>query len=80
MHTITDNYDVAIIDIPYGLYSPTTVEEQTAIINTARKIAKKLLIITCEDMDDIITNCGFTIYDRCCIAKNNFKRYITLCI
>ena len=34
MHDIKEKYDVAIVDIPYGLYSPITSQEQKDIINT----------------------------------------------
>lgn len=80
MHTIKNQYDVAIIDIPYGLFSSVTLEQQVNIIKTSRKIAKKLVIITFEDMDDIIISSGFNIKNQCCIYKNNnFKRYISVC-
>lgn len=79
MHEINENYDVAIVDIPYGLFSPTTLEAQKAIIKTARRIAKKIIIVTFEDMDKHITEAGFTIKDRCLVVKGNFKRYILSC-
>lgn len=79
MHTIDREYDVAIVDIPYGLFSPVTLQEQIDIINTSRKIAKKLVIITFEDMDDLVKSAGFKILDQCSVSKNNFKRYISIC-
>ena len=79
MHKIKDKYDSAIIDIPYGLYSPITSQEQKDIINTSRRIARKLVIITFEDMDNIIISAGFRILDKCYMTKGNMKREISIC-
>ncbi|NEU06446.1 TRM11 family SAM-dependent methyltransferase [Clostridium senegalense] len=79
MHDIEEKFDVAIVDIPYGLFSPTTLKDQLDIIKTARKIAKKMIIITFEDMDNHIISQGFKIIDKCCVKKGNFKRYIEIC-
>ena len=79
MHNIRERYDVAIVDIPYGLYSPITSQEQKDIINTSRRIARKLVIITFEDMDNIITSAGFKVLDKCYMIKVNMKREISIC-
>ena len=79
MHDIKEKYDVAIVDIPYGLYSPITVQEQVDIINTSRRIARRLVIITFEDMDNIIISAGFRILDKCYMTKGNMKREISIC-
>ena len=79
MHNIREKYDVAIVDIPYGLYSPITVQEQVDIINTSRRIARRLVIITFEDMDNIIISAGFRILDKCYMTKGNMKREISIC-
>ena len=79
MHNIRERYDVAIVDIPYGLFSPVTLNEQVDIINTSRRIARKLVIITFEDMDNIITSAGFKVLDKCYMIKGNMKREISIC-
>lgn len=79
MHDINEVFDVAILDIPYGLYSPITLEEQVNIINTARRIANKLVIITFEDMDNLIISAGFKIIDKCYMTKGSMKREIAIC-
>ncbi len=38
---ITDNYDVAIIDMPYDLFTHATPENQLSILSSARRIAKR---------------------------------------
>lgn len=79
MHDINEIFDVAILDIPYGLYSPITLKEQIDIINTARRITRKLVIITFEDMDNLIISAGFKILDKCYMAKGSMKREIVIC-
>jgi tRNA (guanine10-N2)-dimethyltransferase len=79
MNNIEEKYDVAIIDLPYGLFTPTTIDEQKALIGTARRISKKLIIVTFENMDKYITNAGFSIIDKSCVSKGKFKRYISIC-
>ena len=79
MHNIEETYDVAIIDLPYGVFTPTTLEEQTALMKTARRIANKLIIVTFEDMDKYIIEAGFNILNKCYVCKGKFKRYINIC-
>ena len=80
MTTIKDKFDVAIIDMPYGLFTPITKEDQVAIINSARRITNKLIIVTIEDMSEVIKKSGFNIIDTGHVAKGKFKRYISVCI
>lgn len=78
MHDIKDKYDVSILDLPYGLFSPTTREAQIALINTAHKIADRVVLVTFEDLDKYIIDAGFTIVDQCSVSKGNFVRYIKI--
>lgn len=80
MRNIKEHYDVAIVDLPYGLFTPTTREEQLGIINKSRDIANKLIIVTFEDMDKDIINAGFEIIDRCTVSKGKFTRYVSVCV
>jgi len=79
MHTIEEKFDVAIVDIPYGIFTHTTLEAQTDIIKTARRIADKVVIVTFEKMEDLIISSGFNIVDKCSLAKGTFIRYINIC-
>lgn len=76
---ITESYDVAIIDMPYNLFSTTTPEEQFDILRHARRIAAKVVVITIETIDDMIASAGLTISDRCVAKKGNFSRQIIVC-
>lgn len=76
------HYDIAIVDMPYNLYSSATVEEQYTIIKHARRIADRVVILTIEDMDEMILKAGFTIVDRCVANKGLkalFSRQIIVC-
>ncbi|MGL5916511.1 MAG: TRM11 family SAM-dependent methyltransferase, partial [Culicoidibacterales bacterium] len=80
MHTITKHYDAAIIDIPYGLYTPTTKQEQLDILKTAKRIADKLILLTCDNLDELLYESGFTKIETCAVNKNNyFTRYLCIC-
>ncbi|MBI9096222.1 MAG: SAM-dependent methyltransferase [Sphaerochaeta sp.] len=79
MHEITEKYDVAILDLPYGLFSHVTDKQQKSIIHASRHITEKLILITCVDMDEEITCAGFTIVDCCTVTKGTFVRYVRVC-
>ena len=83
IHDLDKHYDVAIMDIPYNLYTPITYEEQCKLIQSARKICDKMVIVTYEDMSQEINQAGFLIIDGCIRKKTEyvkFGRYIYLCI
>jgi tRNA G10 N-methylase Trm11 len=79
MHDVTDKFDTAVVDLPYGVFSPTTLEEQLAIINSTRRLADKAVFITFEDMDEHFKLAGFKVIDKCQTNKGKFIRYITIC-
>lgn len=76
---ITNQYDVAIIDLPYNLCSVITPEEQTEMIQSARRFAKKVVVITVEPIDEILINEGFVIIDRAIVKKGSFTREVIVC-
>lgn len=76
---IKDHYDVAIIDMPYNVFTHSSIESQKSIIASSRRIANRAVIITVEPLDEVITSAGFQIIDRCVIKKGNFTRQIIVC-
>ena len=48
IRNVTDSYDVAIIDMPYNLCSVITPEEQLEMLQSTRRFANKVVIITIE--------------------------------
>lgn len=83
IHNLKKHYDVAIMDIPYNLYTPITYEEQCKMIQSSRKICDKMVMVTFEDMSKEINQAGFLIIDSCLRKKTEyvkFGRYIYVCI
>jgi tRNA (guanine10-N2)-dimethyltransferase len=78
IHDIKEVYDIAIVDLPYGLFSPTTLKTQTDIIKTTRRIGRKAIFVTLEDMKEHIISAGFSIVDQCHVRKGKDKRSIIL--
>lgn len=76
---VTDNYDVAIIDMPYNLCSVITYDEQLKMLESTRRFAKRVVIITIEEIDSIINKAGFSVIDRCIVKKGKLNRHIMVC-
>ncbi|MEY9979416.1 TRM11 family methyltransferase [Lysinibacillus sp. RC79] len=76
---VKEHYDVAIIDLPYNLFTHSSPEDQFDIIKHARRIADKVVVVTIETIDDMIEDAGFVISDRCVAKKQMFLRQILLC-
>lgn len=76
---VTEHYDVAIIDMPYNLYTHATPEDQLSILKHARSFADKVVVVTIETMDHMIEEAGFKITDRCLAKKGIFSRQIVVC-
>ncbi|ARF16545.1 TRM11 family SAM-dependent methyltransferase [Sporosarcina ureae] len=76
---VDEEYDVAIIDMPYNLFTHITAEGQLEILKEARRFAKTCLIITIENMDEMLEIAGFEIADRCLARKGTFSREVVLC-
>lgn len=82
MHDINDKYDVCIMDIPYGLYSNCSYEEQISLLKSAYKFSKRLILVTLQKMDEELTNIGYNVENCCEVGKNetfSMIRYVTVC-
>ncbi|WP_081954600.1 TRM11 family SAM-dependent methyltransferase [Neobacillus niacini] len=79
MRDITNHYDVAIIDLPYNLCSVISPEEQLEMLQSARGIAKKVVVVTVEPIDEILIKAGFDIVDRAIAKKGVFSREVIVC-
>ena len=76
---INQHYDVAIIDMPYNLYTHATPDEQLDILKHAHPFTEKLIVVTIETIDHMIEEAGFAITDRCTAKKSLFLREILVC-
>ncbi len=79
MNDIQNKFNVAIVDLPYGIFTQITPQEQLAIMESTRRIAERMVIITFDEMEKQITSVGFHIDDRCTVSKGTFKRHIYIC-
>ena len=76
---VSETYDVAIIDMPYNIFSEATPEDQLDILRQARRIAKRVIVVTIDTIDHMIEEVGFTISDRCEAKKGLFVRQVLVC-
>lgn len=76
---INNKYDLAIIDLPYGILSITSHEEIMHILNSATKITKEAVIAAVDDIREDLEKVGFTTVDYAIVPKKHFKRYIFKC-
>lgn len=76
---VQQDYDVAIIDMPYNLYTHATPADQLSILKSAHPFAEKLLVVTLDSLDHMIEEAGFAVTDRCIAKKAGFSREILVC-
>lgn len=76
---VEGGYDVAVIDMPYNLYTSATPADQLSILEHANSFAEKLIVVTMDNMDDMIKQAGYSISDRCIAKKAGFSREVLVC-
>lgn len=79
MLTLDKQYDVMIMDIPYGVYSPFTYQQQMELLYHSYSITKKFVLVSHIDMKKELKDIGYQVINQATIKKGNFLRYITLC-
>jgi tRNA G10 N-methylase Trm11 len=79
---IDDSFDASIIDLPYGNFSFKNDENQFKIIRNAKRISKKIVLVSAEDIRAELVKENLKIIDCCKIRKNekgDFLRYVWVC-
>ncbi|MBB3696734.1 methyltransferase [Flammeovirga yaeyamensis] len=79
---LDQQYDAAIIDLPYNLYSASTDEIMENIIASASKIAKRLVIVSIADIKEVIDKYGLKLVDFSTVdkvGKVKFTRNVWVC-
>jgi len=79
IQNVTAFYDVAIIDLPYNLCSVISSEEQLIMLQSVAGMASRVVIITIEQIDQLIEQAGLVIADRCIVRKGMFVRHVIVC-
>lgn len=75
-------YDAAIVDLPYNLYTYSTDTITKDILASVAKLTTRTVIVSSTDISAIIKEVGLNITDYCEVEKNgnpNFTRSIWLC-
>lgn len=75
-------YDAAIIDLPYNLYSYSNDTITSNIIESTAKLATRVVIVSISDIEALIKKSGLKISDFCSVEKrgvSKFTRNIWIC-
>ncbi|MDR6882866.1 RsmD family RNA methyltransferase [Bacillus sp. 3255] len=72
-------YDALILDMPYNLCSVLPEDEQLEMLQAARRLAHRAVIVTTEQIDPLIEQAGLRIIDRCEVRKGRFSRQVIVC-
>lgn len=65
--------------MPYNIFTHASPEDQQLILKHARRIAKRVIVVTIDTVDDMIHNADLTIIDRCQAKKSTFIRQVLIC-
>ncbi len=79
MHTLEKPFDVAILDLPYGLYSVTSKSIQRGLIDHCHNIANELLLLSNEPIDHLLAPSPWELERIITISKQSkgdFTRYL----
>lgn len=68
-------YDVALIDLPYNLFSKSDDKIIEHIILCSSKIASKLIIVSTTDIKSILKKTEFKLVNFCSIQKNGNTKF-----
>ncbi|MVP01950.1 TRM11 family SAM-dependent methyltransferase [Paenibacillus lutrae] len=79
IRSLEGDYDALILDMPYNLCSRISAEEQLDMLRSARRLARRAVVITAEPIDGPLAQAGFEVDDRCVVRKGSFERQVILC-
>lgn len=79
MRELEGRYDAAIVDLPYNLCSKLSAEERMSLLQGARRLADKAVVVSTEDIEPDLRQAGFEVLDRCEVRKGTFARQIAVC-
>lgn len=76
------SYDAVIVDLPYNMYAKSTDDIAHSIIESAARLASRVVIVSVADIRDMIKSTGLMVIDSCNIEKRgqtSFVRRIWVC-
>ncbi|RTE08479.1 TRM11 family SAM-dependent methyltransferase [Paenibacillus whitsoniae] len=72
-------YDALVLDMPYNLCSKLPEAEALEMLEAARRLARRAVILTTEEIDPLLEKAGLRIVDRCLAHKGRFSRQVIVC-
>ncbi|TRX66173.1 TRM11 family methyltransferase [Carboxylicivirga sp. M1479] len=81
LQDLEHNYDAAIIDLPYNLFSHSDDENALYIIQAAIKRSPRLVIVSTSDISSLLSEADLKLVDSCSVEKKGkkFTRKIWVC-
>lgn len=76
IHEIDETYDIAIVDLPYNLFTHITEEETERLLASAKRIATRVIVIAIDPVEDMLDRVGLKVIDRGEARKGTFKREV----
>jgi 16S rRNA G966 N2-methylase RsmD len=76
---VEGSYDAVVVDLPYNLCSVSPLEEQQRILEQARRLSRRAVLVTTEEIEELVLAAGFTVQDSCQIPKGKLVRKVLLC-
>ena len=80
IHCLEGQWDAAVLDLPYGLFTRVEPEQIEALIRRARRIALRVVFLAFEDLKAVIEDAGFRVLDQCLARRGRFVRHVYLCV
>jgi predicted RNA methylase len=80
IHHLEGQWDAAVLDLPYGLFTPVKPGQVAALIRRARRIARRVVFLAFEDLRAVIKEADFRIIDQCLVTRGRLVRHVYLCV
>ncbi|MBD2872349.1 TRM11 family SAM-dependent methyltransferase [Paenibacillus arenilitoris] len=78
MRQAEGSYDAAIVDLPYNLCSVLPEDEQLAMLEAARRLARRAVVVTTEPAGRQLERAGWHRAACAKLSKGSFTRYVTV--
>ncbi|WP_141502591.1 TRM11 family SAM-dependent methyltransferase [Paenibacillus luteus] len=78
MRLLKENYDTAIVDMPYNLCSVLPESEQLLMLESLRKYAKRAVIVTTQPIERQLELASWYLKKSTTLSKASFTRYISV--
>ena len=78
MNNLVEEYDAAILDMPYNLCSVISEEDQLRMLRSLRRLSKRAIIVSTLSVQHLVEQAGFRVIDQCIVSKGSFVRNVWL--